>query len=139
MIENLKDILLDVGYSNISDAGREFRMKPIYRESSSNTVLSVRKDTGHFIDFSKQINGSFLELVKISQGFKNYKDAQKYLNDKGMGIAETIHKPEIKSPKIFPNSYLSKLIPDHTYWVDRGIEKSTLKEFGGGVVKNGSI
>ena len=52
-MSNVRDILLDIGYSNITDNGREFRMKPLYRDSSSNTVLSVRKDTGHFIDFSK--------------------------------------------------------------------------------------
>ena len=56
-MENLKELLLEMGYSNISDSGREYRMKPIYRDSSSDTVLSVRKDTGFFIYFSKNISG----------------------------------------------------------------------------------
>ena len=47
-MENLKELLLEMGYSNISDSGREYRMKPIYRASSSDTVLSVRKDTGFY-------------------------------------------------------------------------------------------
>jgi hypothetical protein len=132
-----KEILLDMGYSNISDNGRELRTKPIYRDSSSNTVLSVRKDTGHFIDFSKQISGSFLELVRISQGLKDYKDAQKYLDNKGITPLEEKPKPEVRSPKIFPESYLTKLTPDHSYWISRGIDKETLEEFGGGVVKTG--
>ena len=136
---NYKDILLDMGYSNISDNGKELRTKPIYRDSSSNTVLSVRKDTGHFIDFSKQISGSFLELVRISQGLEDYKSAQSYLDSKGSSVSQTIHKPEIKSPKFFPSEYLLKMIPDHSYWIDRGVEESVLKEFGGGLVKNGSM
>tara|TARA_Y100001934_G_scaffold235657_1_gene286585 strand:- start:2133 stop:3044 length:912 start_codon:yes stop_codon:yes gene_type:complete len=134
-----KEILLDMGYSNIIDNGRELRTKPIYRDSSSNTVLSIRKDTGHFIDFSKQISGSFLELVKISQGFKDYKEAQNYLEDKGSVTRKVIRKPEVKSPKVFPSEYLSKLLPDHSYWIDRGIEKSVLEEFGGGLCKTGSM
>ena len=49
---NIKEMLLDLGYSNITEDGLYYRMKPIYRESGNNTVLSVRKDTGYFIDFS---------------------------------------------------------------------------------------
>ena len=51
MISNIKEMLLDLGYSNITEDGLNYRMKPIYRESGNNTVLSVRKDSGYFIDF----------------------------------------------------------------------------------------
>jgi hypothetical protein len=140
MIENLKDILLDVGYSNISDAGREFRMKPIYRESSSNTVLSVRKDTGHFIDFSKQISGSFADLIKLSLNLKSQDEAVKWLQGKDNGAfkAKKI-KPEVKSPKILPKEFLDKILPEHEYWILRGVSKETLKEFEGGLVKVGKM
>ena len=56
---DFKNILLDLGYSNIKDNGRELRMRPLYRDSNNDTVLSVRKDTGYFIDFSKNVSGSF--------------------------------------------------------------------------------
>ena len=65
-MSDVKEILISLGYSNISEDTKNFRMKPVYRDSSSNTVLSVRKDTGRFIDFSKQISGSLQDLVKFS-------------------------------------------------------------------------
>ena len=78
-MENLKELLLEMGYSNISDSGREYRMKPIYRDSSSDTVLSVRKDTGFFIDFSKNISGSFKDLVKLSLKLEKVEAAENWL------------------------------------------------------------
>jgi hypothetical protein len=134
-----KEILQEMGYNNIIDNGRELRTKPIYRDSSSNTVLSIRKDTGHFIDFSKQISGSFPQLVKLSLGFKTFDEANSFLQNKIHSPAEVIRKPEVKSLKVFPNSYLNKLIPDNKYWISRGISEQTLKIFEGGVVKSGTM
>jgi len=140
MIENLKDILLDIGYSNISDNGREFRMKPIYRDSSSNTVLSVRKDTGHFIDFSKQISGSFADLVKISLNLKSQDEAVKWIQGNGGDFSKaTRSKPEIKGPRILPQEFLNKILPEHDYWITRGVTKLTLEQLGGGIVKVGKM
>ena len=59
-MENVKEVLLSVGYSNIVEDAKTYRMRPIYRESNNNTVLSVKKDTGHFIDFSKNITELFM-------------------------------------------------------------------------------
>ena len=135
MIDNLKDILLDAGYSNISDNGREFRMKPIYRDSSSNTVLSVRKDTGHFIDFSKQISGSFADLIKLSLNLKSQDEAVKWLQGNGGEVTKAEkRKPEIKGTKILPKEFLNKILPEHEYWVIRGVSKATLNDLGGGLV-----
>tara|TARA_B100000287_G_scaffold274048_1_gene258077 strand:+ start:3112 stop:4047 length:936 start_codon:yes stop_codon:yes gene_type:complete len=138
---DFKNILLDVGYSNIRDNGREFRMKPIYRDSSSGTVLSVRKDTGHFIDFSKQISGSFEYLIQLSLGLKNIDEAKVVLKDKWSvnGEIKREHKPSVSSQKIFPSSYLEKIISEHEYWENRGVSKLTLDLFEGGVVKNGTM
>ena len=134
-----KEILQEMGYNNIIDNGRELRTKPIYRDSSSNTVLSIRKDTGHFIDFSKQISGSFPQLVKLTLGFKTFDEANTFLRDKIHSPTETIRKPEVSIPKVFPNSYLNKLITNNEYWLERGISKETLETFGGGVVKRGTM
>ena len=138
---DFKSILLDVGYSNIKDNGREFRMKPIYRDSSNGTVLSVRKDTGHFIDFSKQISGSFEYLIQLSLGLKNINEAKTVLKDKWSinGEIKREHRPSVSSGKVFPQSYLEKVIPDHEYWEKRGVSKDTLNLFKGGIVKKGTM
>ena len=103
-MSDIKDILINLGYSNITEDSKNYRMKPIYRDSSSSTVLSVRKDTGSFIDFSKQMSGSLRDLVKISLNYKSEDEAVKWLNDYGDGsvtqrIAE--RRPEIKEAKVF--------------------------------------
>ena len=139
-MENLKELLLEMGYSNISDSGREYRMKPIYRDSSSDTVLSVRKDTGFFIDFSKNISGSFKDLVKLSLKLEKVEDAENWLENKDYSIVkEDVEKPKIKEPKTFPKETLTKLIQDHSYWIKRGISPATVETFGGGIVKVGRM
>ena len=78
---NGRIILLDLGYSNITEDGLNYRMKPIYRESGNNTVLSVRKDSGHFIDFSRSISGPFSQLVKLSLNLTTVDEAKQWVNN----------------------------------------------------------
>jgi hypothetical protein len=137
---DFKDILIDIGYSNIIDNGREFRMKPIYRDSSSNTVLSVRKDTGHFIDFSKQISGSFFDLIKLSLKLSSSSEAQEWLKGKYNGeVKQKKHKPQVKTPKLLPPEFLNKILPEHDYWINRNVSKKTLENFEGGLVRVGKM
>jgi hypothetical protein len=135
MSKNFKEILLDVGYANILDNGRELRMKPIYRDSSSSTVLSVRKDTGHFIDFSRSISGSFEYLVQLSLGLKTIEDARSWLGSTGNNYAKVAkERPNNSTVKILSKEPLESLVPNHSYWVDRGISEETIKKFKGGLM-----
>ena len=138
----IKEILLSLGYSNISEDTKNYRMKPIYRDSGSNTVLSVRKDTGSFIDFSRNLNGSFNQLIKLSLGFKTEQEALQWIEknvEGGVNIRGAEDKPTLKEPKIFSKVCLEKVISDHSYWINRGISNQTLELFDGGVVKVGKM
>lgn len=137
---DFKSILLDLGYSNIKDNGKELRMRPLFRESGNDTVLSVRKETGHFIDFGRSISGSFEYLIQLSLNLKNIEDAKKVLLDRwSISEIKREHRPEVNSTKIFPREYLSKLIPHHEYWINRGVTSETIKLFKGGVVESGTM
>jgi hypothetical protein len=138
---DVKEILQNIGYTNITEDSKNFRMKPLYRDSSSNTVLSVRKDTGSFIDFSKNITGNLQTLVKLSLDFKSEGDALKWLKDNTDGISSTTKnpKPTIRENKIFSKSSLEKMMPHHDYWINRGVSEKTLTEFKGGVVYEGKM
>ena len=141
-MSDVKEILISLGYSNISEDTKNFRMKPVYRDSSSNTVLSVRKDTGRFIDFSKQISGSLQDLVKLSLNCTSEDEAIKWLNDHTGGAVLNIEKQkggEIKEAKVFSKSSLEKMMPHHDYWVGRGVSEDTLTLFEGGVVYEGKM
>ena len=137
---DVKEALMDMGYSNITEDSKNYRMKPIYRDSSSNTVLSVRKDTGFFIDFSKNISGSFAELVKLSLGFENEKDAKQWVNKKNIRTENAIEvKPKLKETRILPPETLNHIIPNHRYWIDRGISEETMTTFQGGIMEGGRM
>ena len=137
---DFKNILLDLGYSNIKDNGRELRMRPLYRDSNNDTVLSVRKDTGHFIDFSKNVSGSFEYLVQLTLGLENVDQARVQLKEKySITEIKREHRPKVSGTKTFPREYLTKLKPDHSYWLGRGVSLDTLKTFGGGLVESGTM
>ena len=137
---DFKNILLDIGYSNIKDNGRELRMKPIYRDSNNETALSVRKDTGHFIDFGRSLSGSFEYLVQMSLGLKSIIEAKEQLKNKwSITEVKREHRPTISGVRVFPKEFLTKIIPNHDYWIDRGVSLETLSIFEGGVVKDGTM
>ena len=136
-----REALLNLGYSNISEDAKNFRMKPLYRDSSSNTVLSVRKDTGYFIDFSRSLSGTFADLVKISLGLKDISEAEIWMKEKRALPNPDAEKPKpkVSGGKILPKELLDKVIPDHSYWIKRGISMSTVATFDGGIVKSGRM
>lgn len=137
---DFKSILLDLGYSNIKDNGKELRMRPLFRESGNNTVLSVRKDTGHFIDFGRSISGSFEYLIQLSLNLKTIEEAKEaLLNRWSITEVKRENRPEVNSVKVFPREYLTKLMPHHEYWISRGVSAETIKLFKGGVVKSGTM
>ena len=138
---DIKEILLNLGYSNITEDSRNYRMKPIYRDSSSNTVLSVRKDTGFFIDFSRNIRGTLQDLVRLSLKFTTIEEARKWLSDSSYSSTtkEIVLKPKMKQPKVFNKDCLLKLKNDHSYWIERGVTEKTISIFGGGVIEGGKM
>ena len=137
---DFKNILLDIGYSNIKDNGRELRMRPLYRDSNNDTVLSVRKDTGHFIDFSKNVSGSFEYLVQLSLGLETIDQAKLQLKEKySITEIKREHRPKVSGVRTFPKEYLTKLKPWHDYWINRGVSLETLEIFGGGFIESGTM
>jgi len=137
---NVKDILLDLGYSNIVEGPRDYRMRPIYRESDNNTVLSVKKDTGRFIDFSKGISGSIEDLIKLSLNLKNVEDVKKWVSQRNISIdKKEVERPTINTQKTFDREMLLKLKKDHSYWINRGIPEDVVSQFEGGVASSGKM
>jgi hypothetical protein len=137
MESTFKEVLLEIGYSNIIDNGRELRTRPIYRESSNYTSLSIDKRTGRFKDFGGDVRGSFEELVKLSLGLKSLNEAKKWLDGKYVLQSVRAEKPKIKQPRKLNVQDLQTIEKDHSYWVDRGISAETLDIFEGGVMKEG--
>jgi DNA primase len=138
-MDYIRDILSEIGY-NLQDYGKEYRARPIYRNSDNNTVLRIRKENGSWTDFKHSVGGSFEELIKISLNLKSIDEARKFLKNKNVDtskIAST--KPKVKTVRTFPKETLNTMLPIHDYWLDRGVKLSTIKEFDGGVIKEGRM
>lgn len=138
MENNVKEILTSIGY-RLRDVGREFRTKPLYRDSDSDNVLSIKKDTGYWYDFKTNQHGSFDKLIKITLNLDDAK-AEEYLKNRNWQYESSgIEKEKLEELKIFPSELLDKLEKDHSYWLTRSINEETVSVFEGGVAKEGRM
>jgi len=137
---NLYQVLTDLGYK-LKDYGKEFRAKPLYRESDNDTVLRIYKDTGKWFDFSQNISGDINSLISMTLKFETPDQAKDWLRNKNFNLNSTIinKKPLLKETKKFDIELLSKLEKDHSYWLKRNINQSTLDQFNGGMAYLGKM
>jgi DNA primase len=137
---NVYQVLTDLGYQ-LKDYGKEFRTKPLYRESDNDTVLRIYKDTGKWFDFKQNISGDINSLVKLTLKLEDMSQAQQWLKNKNFvsNNPAEINKPLIKSSKKFDTEILSRLEDNQEYWIKRGVDIETLKTFKGGVAKMGKM
>lgn len=119
---DFRSILEGLGYS-LNDRGNEWRARPIFRESDSDTTLRISKKDGRWIDFARGNGGDFKKLVEISGG--------KF--DGTVNIPKPTEKRVI-SDECFHKSEMENIVSDHRYWKGRGISEETLSAFRGGVI-----
>lgn len=137
---NVYQILTDLGYK-LKDYGKEFRAKPLYRESDNDTVLKIYKDTGHWFDFKENISGDFNSLIKMTLKLEDPEKAKEWLVNKNFAFhqPQQYTKPLLKSEKKFDTDLLNNLENNNSYWNQRGINTDTLLQFQGGVGKAGKM
>lgn len=134
------EILTELGYQ-LKDYGKEFRAKPLYRDSDNDTVLRIYKDTGKWFDFKQNISGDINSLVRLTLKIDDPEKAQEWLKNKNFHINYNIEytKPVLKSTQKFDLNLLDNLENDNSYWNKRGIADETLFQFKGGVGKAGKM
>lgn len=140
--EGVRQILQDMGYS-LTDNGREFRAKPLYRDSDNDNVLRIWKNSGQWVDFKENISGSIEDLVRLTLKLKSIDEAKTWISSKGISYRveqeEARVKAVVNQPTIFDKSILLRLRKDDSYWNQRGISSSTLSKFQGGVASSGKM
>lgn len=128
MITSVKEILIDAGFRIIMEANGWYRMKPIYRPSSTDTALAVNSQTGKFLDWGTGQKGELKELVKLATGelinFESFVQKEQLKDD----IEIKFNKEEIKA-----------LLPAYGYYNNRGISTETLKFFQSGYCSYGKM
>ena len=140
--DQIKSALETLGY-NLQDRGKDWRAKPLYRDSDNDTSLSIRKEDGFWIDFARNHKGKIEDLIELTldkpKGF-----ASKWLAGKGFVQAQKTQQQireeaPIVYPRCFDPSLLSKLENSHQYWLNRGISIEAIKAFCGGNCKTGKM
>ena len=139
MIQNLKEILYNIGYTSIKELPNEYRMRPIYRDSNNNTSLRIHRVTGNWKDFGAGLKGNFPELVKLTLNLLTLEEAGKLLEDKYQFVAPKHTPPVIRTQKFFDKTMLVDLVPQFDYWTNRKISEKTLRKFKGGVCMSGRM
>jgi len=137
-MHEVKDILTNIGYT-LFDSGREYRTKPLYRESSSNNVLCIKKDTGRWVDFKENRFGNLEELVQITLKLKDLDEAKSYISNNFQLRIPKPEKEKLKAPLILNKENLKQVIPDYSYWKGRGISSPTLEFFESGIMRSGKM
>lgn len=137
---NIYEVLTDLGYK-LKDFGKEYRARPLYRDSDNDTVLKIYKDTGHWFDFKENISGDFNSLISMTLKLDDPQKAKEWLKNKNFifNKPKDFFKPLIKTTKKFDINLLSNLKNDHSYWNKRGISDATLNEFKGGIANAGKM
>ena len=137
-MSEIRDILIDLGY-RIKDSGRQYRMNPLYRDSSSDSVLSVDKNTGWWTDFKECKSGPIEELIRITKNLSTIEEARKFVSTKYQFEKPKKQEPRLEHIKPIPTEALANLVKDHSYWEGRGVSPVTMKLFEGGMAVKGAF
>lgn len=141
MSEAVRSILEEIGY-NLVDNGREFRARPLYRDSDNDNVLRIWKDSGKWVDFKENKSGSLEDLIKITLNLNSISEAKEWVSKRSNYENESVvsrPKAVVHQSQVFDKSILLKLRKDHSYWASRKISESTLKPFQGGLATTGKM
>lgn len=121
-MNSIKDLLIELGYNVSNSSPTHYRCNPLYRNSSSSSVLAIDKKSGEFYDFARNNGGSLEELIRLTLNFEDISELESWLKNKNYQINEAPTKPILKMPKIFEEIFV---LP-HDYWKEKNISKNTL-------------
>lgn len=128
MSNSVKEILIDAGFRIVLEANGWYRMKPIYRASSTETALAVNSQTGRFKDWGTGEAGELKELIRLATGesvsFESFTPKDELKDD----VEIRFNSEEIKA-----------LLPAYSYYNNRGISTETLKVFQSGYCSYGKM
>ena len=137
---NVFQVLTDLGYK-LKDHGKEYRARPLYRDSDNDTVLKIEKNSGNWFDFKQNISGDLNSLVKLTLKLDGVEEAKQWLKNKNFisQVSTDVEKPLIKTTKSFDLNILDRLENRHDYWINRNITQETIFQFKGGVAHAGKM
>jgi hypothetical protein len=135
---DLKDILYSIGYTKLKDFGRQYSAKPLYRDSDNETALTINKDTGEWYDFVERVGGPLETLIEKTIGKPLTPDLLSHISS-DLFLPTRREEVELPFQKVWKKECLSKLVSDHSYWLNRGVSNHTMAKFHGGIAIDGRM
>ena len=135
-MNDLKDILHKLGYTNLQDSGSVYRTKPLYRDSGNESILCIFKNSGYFTDHGREnLKGPLEELVRLTLNLKNIKEAAAWLGTDYKKLKSSYQEQVkyVEVDRIFDKENLNLIIKSHEYWNKRNISNEVLNNFLSGV------
>ena len=131
---SVEEILTQIGY-DLTNRGNYFTCRANYRQGQNEGSMAIYPDSNLVVDFVEGTKFSIETLISKTLNLGSEHKVKEWLKSKNV-IINVEKEPMIETPQIFPETWISELIPDHSYWLNRGISKEVLEEFKGGVCVN---
>lgn len=136
---DILESLREMGYKISHVSNGWARTRPLYRDSDSDDALSINLSSGHCRDFVLARSFSFKTLVKMTKRIDS-EDAEDWIKQLKVEFREDDPKREMNHRENpLPKSMIYNLEGDHSYWNNRGISSSVLKNFDSGVCREGEM
>jgi hypothetical protein len=134
-LNSVKEILDEIGVkvTSVNDSGFA-QFCPIYRNSDNPTGASINLKNGWTTDWSINENFPIEILIEKMTG----KKPDKAVINKIASLDLDIINDE-NEVKYWSKDSLLHLLPEHSYWINRGVSKDTLDFFQGGVSHSGKL
>ena len=135
-----RESLEKLGYV-LKDHGNHWRTSAVYRNGKTSTSVIIYKNTGVWRDFGIDSTPMpFKVLVEKTLNTKDPNILKQYISDTSNHTELTYEKEErIEMEKIYPKSYLEKLLPIRNFYQKKNISSETQEKFLCGYAGNGKM
>lgn len=139
MSNTIETLLTEIGYE-LRRSANYLQTAALYRQGSDPTSLTIYPEDNLCIDWVLGEKFTIETLIARTLKLEGADKVQEWLQTKNVVIQPVKPKPKIKMPKTYPVETLNELMPDHSYWLNRGIDLDTLRLFRGGLAgKKGAL
>lgn len=138
--EKIEEILVDLGYE-LSDRGKYWQAKALYRDGDNPTALQIWKNTGIWKDFvantkyqpfNKLLQLSCKDDARLSEIIESIKNE----NECFIPVTRT---PKMETEQFFNHDDVGTLLPHYNFYNKRKISDKTLKLYRSGFSMAGKM
>ena len=136
--DQVRDILLDIGYNLRDQDNMWYRASAVYRGGSNPNTLAINKESGAWKDFKTGDKGTLRQLIRLTLNISLSEVNDKF-KDLQSKVSSRPSRPKLlpEEGEIFSPSVMDNFIQDNSYWNERGITDETLEFFQGGICAAG--